>query len=112
MESKEKDDEDGDTQKAPTMKPKAKKAINKALSELGQEYWDEFPAEAIKKAFEKQKLEVEPIHVPPAKATHPEASKRYAAKIFMGGEEVGNAVLAVTLYTMPSGRYELTAYVS
>lgn len=106
-----------DEVRPPSVDPRTKKVLNKYLTELGKKYWDDIPVSDIVEAFRQQGLEIEAFRKDPAGTENlgSEAvgkSGREKATISKGGEEVKNSHLNLSWYVMPSGKYEVVAYLS
>lgn len=101
-----------DEVRPPTVDPKTKGKLNHFLGKQSSQYFDRLPSLEIAGEFKNHGLTIDDIDPKPAQHGKEGASGRQTVSIYKGGEEVDNARLIVSWYVMPSGRYELTAYVS
>ena len=106
-----------DEVRPPSVDPRVKKVLNKYLNALGNKYWDDIPVSEIVDEFRQQGLTVDGLKKDPAGTENIGSdavgkSGREQSTIYKGGEEVKNARLILSWYVMPSGKYEVTAYVS
>jgi hypothetical protein len=90
--------------KAKRSSPKARKAANNALYELGKTYWDGLPIREIAAVLEANGLGSAVLE------------GFYCGREGRFSEETagpsGSAMFSLSWYRMPSGRYEIVSYVS
>lgn len=92
--------------------PGIKNKVNKALADVGKKYWDAIPIVDISGIMSPLGLELVNEDGTPFSAFFTGEEGRASIDLKLNGQQIKNCVLSMQWYKMPSGRYEIVAYLS